>query len=279
MAEVDGDDADYGLRGIKELPEPLERSLRFSGGCRSGNELLDITVGIADALGRRFEGMFVNGLPETGFDQALLWWKTGKGDAGLIEDEVIYTHERLPNKWFRNPIPLVTSPKAAGKANYLRQRFSFGTMDVTSTGFHVQQGEQSGVTEVETKWANEMGRKKIFFLSSTTLGAYRELSSPMTIAWTPASLILPWSSWLYQKAERRAIKTLKRSGPSPRTERNIPTEIEIDLKHYEYYNVIWLGVGTRRMVSELQSDWVRGGSSALGGWMAAVKETREVVIR
>ncbi|KAH8846622.1 hypothetical protein MCOR29_000295 [Pyricularia oryzae] len=30
MAEVDGDDAHYGLRGIKELPEPIKRSLAFS---------------------------------------------------------------------------------------------------------------------------------------------------------------------------------------------------------------------------------------------------------
>ncbi|KAI6346958.1 hypothetical protein MCOR25_010940 [Pyricularia grisea] len=31
MAEVDGEDANYDFRGIEELPEPLERSLKISG--------------------------------------------------------------------------------------------------------------------------------------------------------------------------------------------------------------------------------------------------------
>ncbi|KAI6462163.1 hypothetical protein MCOR17_006030 [Pyricularia oryzae] len=141
-------------------------------------------------------------------------------------------------------------------------------MDVSSTGFHVRQGDQPGVTAAETKWANEMSRNKTSFPLFDQAGRISGIIKPKDHL-MEACEFGPGRAQGHQIFEE--IKTFPSYG------NDISPEIEINRKPYEYYNVLWLGrwreekdvrVGERLGVGRVFS----------ARSMSAIKETPEVVI-
>lgn len=58
---------------VSEYFEALWDIKRLAAPTDTGIQLLDLTAGLAAAFSLRFEGCFINGLPESCFDTALLW--------------------------------------------------------------------------------------------------------------------------------------------------------------------------------------------------------------
>ncbi|KAI7915629.1 hypothetical protein M0657_008974 [Pyricularia oryzae] len=154
---------------------------------------------------------------------------------------------------------------AAAKATYLRPRFLFGTIDVSSTGFHVRQGDQPGVTAAETKWANEMSRNKTSFPLFDQAGRISGIIKPNDHL-MEACEFGPGRAQGHQIFEE--IKTFPSYG------NDIPPEIEINRKPYEYYNVLWLGRWREEKVSGLESGWASGECLVRGGCRQSRKRVR-----
>lgn len=59
--------------GVSEYFQALWDIKQLAGPTATGVQILDLTAGLAAAFSLRFEGCFINGLPESCFDIALLW--------------------------------------------------------------------------------------------------------------------------------------------------------------------------------------------------------------
>lgn len=192
--------------------------------------------------------------------------------------QIVYTHETLPNKWFRNPIPLVTPPRAAAKSTYLRPRFLFGTIDVSSTGFHVRQGDQPGVTAAETKWANEMSRNKTSFPLFDQAGRISGIIKPNDHLMEACEFGPGGRGTLelvaVSKGRAQGHQIFEEIKTFPSYGNDIPPEIEINRKPYEYYNVLWLGRWREEKVSGLESGWASGECLVRGGCRQSRKRVR-----
>lgn len=145
----------------------------------------------------------------------------------------------------------------------------------------MRQGDQPGVTAAETKWANEMSRNKTSFPLFDQAGRISGIIKPNDHLMEACEFGPGGRGTLELVAVSRGraqghrifeeIKTFPSYG------NDIPPEIEINRKPYEYYNVLWLG-RWREEKGVRVGERVGVGRVFIARWILAIKETREVVI-